>query len=1646
MSMTVDKYLSQVNTQKNARSTLRRLGSTLSVLVILGVFWGLKLTGITMAGDAFCGMEEHVHSETCVMQELICALEETPAHVHSDECLEQILICPEEEVEAHTHSEECSQKTLVCTLSDEASPHSHGDECYIEVPVCGMEEKKVRTVEYTLGCGLEETKGHTHDDDCYTLTAVCGEEESEDHQHSEECMENILTCERSESEGHSHSDACYVAAASEEEEGHVHDDSCMESQLVCDLQEEEVHTHTDACYLETMCCELEETEGHTHTDACYEVGTEYACGVEETEGHTHGEECYSSEENECPIEEHVHVPSCYSDTSADLETSDNWEDSMMDLEPSVIPAENVVLVAESQLNMAESLRNFEVDEAGIRRGITRYGQWYGNPYGDWSAMFACFCLEYAGIEEIPTNAGPETMRLSWEEEGLYAAAAEGEPLMGFLLFLDKNDDGKADSVALITDYNEDEQIIFAIEGDLSMQVTQIRDVALPADEETEEVSEEAEEETTPEASAEEETTDEEAEAEEEPYEVPEGYTVNFFDVDRVARTLYELDDPAIMGYGEVPFIADIADYAYRDVITLDGTCGDMMSLSGATNQSITLNANNSTDNGTRYTLPTTFKGPDRYSYKLRGWYDVTNNKYYAPGATVQVTGNMLFYADWEPATYDIGQSNEYVADTRSTNEFITIKMFDYNALFNVLSTSRTVSANNVNGKVTISAAWSMLPLTGKDRFNAYNKEETLNFIFRDWDRQGMISYPNGIYNQNAPQNQDKNDNDVIDTQEHNTWYEGVTHHHDLYNQEIIELLFNTDTSSPTIGTKYLGTADHLFQLGTDPSNERTYGYYYYDSELNAASYNQSQQRFYVYNYLERSTDSDNADGTGKYSDFLPFNSPYANLNNNTPASYTYAGVRGEYQGVTHYQYEGQNTNKSPVGASFMFGMAMEVQFYLPNDPGQLINGVTGNRDVHGKEMHFRFSGDDDVWVFVDGVDANGNKTQVQLLDLGGIHGIESGDINFATGVVTIDGNPNSPGSIALTNTLKQYIKAGEHTLTVYYLERGSSQSNCALYFNLAPRFSFSIQKEDTLTRDALKGAGFTVYTDPNCTPGTEAELWVSKASHDAGDPAYRGQFVADDDGKVSMWGLVAGKTYYIKETKAPDNPLYSKDGRMMNGIIKLTLSNTGAASYNVQMLSDDEDGLTGGFTVHGLRIDEETQEAYIVATNSPWWVDETTSVNTRKVWNDNQNHSGDSVTVYLTMTVRDENNNIVEVRRLQEVTLCAANSWKHEWTNLPKYLEDGSEIEYGIEEAYIEGYGGVVEYETTEEVVTGTTTTTWEKVTTFVDDGVYLLTAVRNNKTCYLSTAQSNQDDIGFRWIEKESDAKASVAAQWTADVKGNTVRFTNGYGRIITCYYYTNNGSKVVTDFFAQLVGENENDKQYFQFDFSDNTVRLRYVNGNSSFYLSSSELNQSDGSVKFDETTSQNSAMVITPLRMVTTTETETETVPLDKPVYTITNTPLDDDEKTSLTVNKQWDYGRLTDSNLHASARVTMKLLANGKDTGRTVTLTAPNWTATFSGLPVTENGVYINYTVQEVEIRGVDPDDWIPSYGPVTPSGNTYSTTVTNLYFDGNSGPELPSTGTAARLMYILCGSGIMLTSLVYGIVIRYKRERRKTVAP
>ena len=1226
------------------------------------------------------------------------------------------------------------------------------------------------------------------------------------------------------------------------------------------------------------------------------IAGEAFCGKPE---HVHSEKCRDPD-NPCTLEEHVHDATCYSNINADLETSDDWELTLADMVRGPTTRENLVLVARSQLGYTESTLNFQVDGSGVRRGITRYGQWYGNPYGDWSAMFASFCLHYAGAEGVPFNAGPESMRLEWEAAGLYRSAQSRTPEVGTLVFLGTSQ--RANAVAIVT----------GIEGST--------------------------------------------------------LTVIQGDVDNtVAEAQYRLDDSAILGYGLVPesegiiLLDEPALTAETYTIWLDGTDGGMGHLTGSPNTAYTA------DGGSTIKLPADWTSPSKYSYTLRGWYDVTNSRYYPAGGEMEVTGNAVLYADWVATTYDLGVFNAQVADTVSTNAFITTHMFDYNYLFNIQSSNARVSVSGQSHSET----WSMVT-SGNVSYGS----PTLDFIFGEADNGGQLSNPNN-------------------RSDRNRYHSATTISSGIYSQALGEMLFSPDngfdpaTGTGVLGKTYLGTGDHLFQIMDDPSDEH-YGYYYYDSLRNAISYNQSNSRFYVYEYLAATSDAIGS----SYADFLPLNSPYANTNGKTVATYNYAGVDGEYQGVPHYRYDtdyssGNYNSENNVYTEFAYGMRSDIHFYLPTDPGS-----GGNKDLRGNDIEFHFSGDDDLWVLIDGI---------LVLDIGGIHQRVGGDINFSTGVVTVNGKQ-------ATSLMDLGITAGDHTMTVLYLERGGSMSNCSIYFNLVPRFGLEIQKEDVLTQELLNGAQFTVFEDFECTK--PAELWASEEAYslDRADGTldhFQSTFTVTN-GVAKIWGMGSGVTYYIKETGPPTE----KDYALAQGVIRLTIEKGNMSTYQVDVVADaDGNEPSNGFTVHGVNIDEETKKVFIVVTNAPASVDETTTVQVIKKWEDTADHSNDQILAYLTVTDPDGT-----VRRIRQITLSDQNRWMHTWTNLPKYDYDNlREIRYGIEESYESGYYSTVRQVTQIEI----STTEWAEAASFVHGDSYILKTGNG----YLSTTSAS--DGKLKWVD-EKTAQGSPLATWTVTISSGKIRFTNGAGQILTF----NNGSSSSSRYFYATTGSST--YQTFTAEDAGSGFRLYVTRSWSSYYMTT--LNQSTG--RISSATSNRNAMILTPMKKITQTDIQQ----VQDWAYQITNTPLEAHNETSMTVKKEWVVPEGYDATLYQEFAVTVRLLANGVDTGRTLTLTLKNgWQGIFQGLPCTDaNGNVIQYTV----VENWEKERWTTTYEPIRTTGDNppaYTAVITNTYRPG--GPELPSTGSAARLTYLLCGTGMLLLALVLGLSSRRKRERR-----
>ena len=316
----------------------------------------------------------------------------------------------------------------------------------------------------------------------------CGYEE---HTHGSECYETQLVCELSEDaedaeDAHVHGDECYkkektLGCKVEESAGHTHTDECkkVDTTLSCGKEENEEHTHTDECYTETVTyvCGQEEGAGHAHTDECYEIKKVLTCELS-TEGkkHVHNENCYNKVLI-CEKKEHEHKKICYSDKTADLETAKDWEATLPE-ELTTVWADDVLAVAESQLGYTESTKNYIVAEDGETQGYTRYGEWYGDSYGHWCAMYVSFCLNYAGVdpELIPFDASCQNWieTLSKEEYQLYREAKDYEPVPGDLIFFNWDEEEDSDHVGLVVEMIEETEEhgrqVKTIEGNASNTV------------------------------------------------------------------------------------------------------------------------------------------------------------------------------------------------------------------------------------------------------------------------------------------------------------------------------------------------------------------------------------------------------------------------------------------------------------------------------------------------------------------------------------------------------------------------------------------------------------------------------------------------------------------------------------------------------------------------------------------------------------------------------------------------------------------------------------------------------------------------------------------------------------------------------------------------------------------------------------------------------------------------------------------------------------------------------------------------------------------------------------------------------------------------------------------------------------------------
>lgn len=340
------------------------------------------------------------------------------------------------------------------------------------------------------------------------------------------------------------------------------------------------------------------------------------------------------------------------------------------------------------------------------------------------------------------------------------------------------------------------------------------------------------------------------------------------------------------------------------------------------------------------------------------------------------------------------------------------------------------------------------------------------------------------------------------------------------------------SKSGTLGKKTFWDVRGLLQVDD-------HGYYYFNADNNKAGngkpyqsanyayFNETGEKagsFTVYN-----TYGINKVGNGdQQGQFFPFNSPSS------------LDIFREDSGklVPNMDINSQNT-----AINHLFGLSMTTRFV------QRYNGMT--TEGGNEAMTFQFAGDDDVWIFIDGV---------LVADLGGIHDQATTTINFSDGTITIN-SPNQAGysQTNLKTVMSQYYGKDSywatgkntfandtyHTLKLFYLERGGTDSNLAMKFNLAyvpETDGIKIDQNGTL----LPGVQFDLYAAERTGNGDGTYKYTKTSDEPIGSGTTdeKGRFVLTnaDDIAVSLNDLKKrGIHYLILEERNENRTGYRHD-------------------------------------------------------------------------------------------------------------------------------------------------------------------------------------------------------------------------------------------------------------------------------------------------------------------------------------------------------------------------------------------------------------------------------------------------------------------------------------------------------------------------
>lgn len=412
---------------------------------------------------------------------------------------------------------------------------------------------------------------------------------------------------------------------------------------------------------------------------------------------------------------------------------------------------------------------------------------------------------------------------------------------------------------------------------------------------------------------------------------------------------------------------------------------------------------------------------------------------------------LLFGATSASADQSVPLSNHTVQTVNPTGT--TVNLFDYWVVNGDNDSSKNINNDNKNDNTGINkdhqlkfnggAGSGINKWTGRSNINGFGRLSFVKTMLVD-------GYP------------------AINNGTHTSQGQGVN-----YTDESLAYLFNNDSQAngKQNGKAVYNNVKGLFQLKD--------GYYVYDSygsKGNYAVYNSTTNSFNVY---DKAGVYKGGVSDANLGQFFPFDS---------------AGKVFDEKGnsLSPKQIIDGSTN-----LNHHFGMSVTTEFVQPAS-----GKTTGDKD-----MVFEFSGDDDVWVYIDGV---------LVGDLGGIHEKATLKINFATGGVHVGhvDNANDPEKTIQDTTIKAMFQAAgadttnfsgntfrdstKHTLSFFYLERGAGASNMSLKFNLTTLPSSEVAKVDQ-NGEAVNGATFELYrSDGPVRDWNKGELVAQGTTKDGG--------------------------------------------------------------------------------------------------------------------------------------------------------------------------------------------------------------------------------------------------------------------------------------------------------------------------------------------------------------------------------------------------------------------------------------------------------------------------------------------------------------------------------------------------------------------